>query len=141
MSFLAVKTKLVSILNEITGEGEPLQKTFAYFEPSPQEFPAAMVRSLGASSEERLDSGSNFLTMLFTIRIVTRTKNTETAEDDLLGVVDAILDKFRAAENVDTLGGIVEKFDILSVEEYESQTDQPIIGFDITVAASKIKAI
>lgn len=141
MAFKATRNSIVAILNTLTGVGQPLQSVFSYFDPQPQAYPCAMIRALGASSEIRLDSASNWLVMKFVIRVMVRTKNTQDGDDQLLDATDAILTALRSSTYVDTLAGAVEQFDIESIEEFEDQTDQPVVGFDITVAAGKIKAI
>lgn len=139
--FKTVKNKLVTILQTLEGTAKPLKEVFGYIEPTPQLYPCAMVRLTGTSTEVRLDSASNEMVMEFTIRILMRVDNTETTEDQRLDLLDSIMDAFRTASNIDTLGGIVEKFDINSMIPIETSEDQPVFGFDLIVQASKIMLI
>lgn len=139
--FKTVKDKLVDILETLEGTSKPLKEVFGYIEPSPQLYPCAMVRLTGTSSELRLDSASNEMTMEFTIRVLMRVDNTEAAEDQRLDLLDAIMAAFRTPTTVDTLGGIVEKFEINSMIAIETNEDQPAFGFDLVVNASKIMLI
>jgi len=141
MSYASVSSKLKTILETLKGTGKPLSNVYDYFEPSPQQYPVAMIKAIGGS-ETRLDSASNFLDMRFIVKVLLRVKNTTTQEALRLSTLDAILDAFRASSYVDTLGGTVEKFDVLSITPFDSgSSDQPIIGYDIIVSASKIKLL
>lgn len=139
--FKTVRDKLVTILETLEGTSKPLKEVFGYMEPIPQLYPCAMVRVSGTSTETRLDTSSNELVMEFTIRVLIRADNTKATEDQRLDLIDSIIDAFRSTSNVDTLGGIVEKFDITSIIQIEANEDQPVFGFDLIVNASKIRLI
>lgn len=139
--FKTVKDKIVTILTTKTGVGQPLQEVYGYMNPSPQNYPVAMVRIAGASSEQRLDTASNVLTMQFVVRVLIREKNSQTTEDLRLDLMTALTDVFRTASNVDTLQGIVEKFDVSEILPIDVNEDQPAFGFDLILIASKIKPI
>lgn len=139
--FKSIKNKLVDILETLQGTGKPLKAVFGYIEPTPQNYPCAMVRISGTSTENRLDTNSNEVTAEFTIRVLLRVDNSEAAEDQRLDLLDSILDAFRSATYVDTLGGTVEKFDVASIVQIETNEDQPAFGFDLIVNASKIETI
>ncbi len=139
--FKDLKTKLVSVLSTITGDNKPLKAVYGYMEPSRQSYPCALVRVAGGSQEIRLDSDSNELVMEFVIRVIIREKNTEAVEDQRLDLIDSVLGAFRTTANVDTLNGLVEKFDIASITPLDINEDQPVFGFDILVQASKIQFI
>lgn len=139
--FKTVKDKIVTILNTKKGVGQPLQEVYGYMNPSPQNYPVAMVRVTGASSEVRLDTSSNVLAMQFVVRVLLREKNSQTAEDLRLDLMTALTDVFRTSANVDTMQGIVEKFDLSEIVPIDVNEDQPAFGFDLILIASKIKPI
>ena len=139
--FKEVKDRLVTILGTITGTSQPLKATFGYMNPSPELYPCALVRVQGASQEIRLDTASNLLTMEFVVRVLIREKNTPPAEDQRLTLMTAVTAVFRSAANVDTLAGLVEKFDIISITTIDINEDQPAFGFDLVLQASKIRTI
>lgn len=139
--FKTVKDKLKTILQTLEGTGKPLKEVFGYIEPTPQLYPCAMIRVSGTSTESRLDSGSNELMMEFTIRVLLRVDNSETAENQRLDLLDSIMDAFRTSANVDTLAGTVDKFDVHSMIQIETSEDQPAFGFDLIVQASKMMLI
>lgn len=139
--FKTVKDKIVTILTTIKGSGLPLKEVYGYMNPSPQNYPVAMVRVVGVSNEVRLDTASNELTMQFVVRVLIREKNSQTAEDQRLDLMTSLTDVFRLAANVDTLQGIVEKFDVSEIVPIDINEDQPAFGFDLNLIASKIKLI
>lgn len=139
--FKSTKNKLVAVLEELTGDNQPLVKVYGYFEPSPQQYPVAMVFVYDGNAETRLDSHSNWLTAVFVIKVQLRVKNSETVENQRLDLIDSVLDKLRSASNIDTLGGTVEKFDVLNILPFDTEADQPLIGFDVVVSASKLVSI
>lgn len=140
-TFASTRTKLKAILDEMEGAGQSFKAVFDYIEPSPQQYPCAMIRFIGCT-EERLDSANNLLNARFLIRVFFRAENTSSAEDLRISVIDSLVDKLREADNVDTLDGTVERFSVESGEYFSSdQADQPGDFFDFIVIASKIKAI
>jgi len=141
MSFVTTSAKIKTILETLEGAGGGLNEVFGYFEFAPQKFPCAMVRMLGASREERLDTDNNLLTMAFVVRVLFRSDNDAANETLKETIIDQVLDKLRTSDNVDTLDGVVEKFSIESVEPIESSEGDPLTGFDVIVSCAKIKAI
>lgn len=138
--FKTVKDSIVTILNTITGSTKPLKVVFGYMEPQPSQYPCALVRVVNGA-EIRLDSASNFLTMDFVVRVLIREKNTQAAEDQRLDLMTNVVAAFRSTANVDTLGGIVEKFDVQAITPIDINEPEPAFGFDLILSASKIRMI
>ncbi len=139
--FKDVKDKLVNILTTLTGSGQPIQQVFGYMEPSPEAYPCAMVSITGNSNETRLDSDSNLQLVEFVIRVFIPQENNQDREDQRLMLTDAIFDAFRTSANIDTLGGLVDKFDLYVGNPVATNEDQPVFGFDLLVQASKLRTI
>lgn len=139
--FKDIRDNLYTILQGLTGSGKPFAECFPYFEVAFENYPAVMVRATGGSSEIRLDSASNLVSAEFTVRILLKAENNEEAENSRLDLIDAVLDEFRKQVNVDTLGGEVEKFDILNINMIEAEEGSPRIGADLVVSGSKIQYI
>lgn len=138
--FTTILAKLKAILEELEGVGKPLKEVYAWANPSPKQWPSAFVTVNGGSEEARLDSASNFLDMQFLIRIMLREKNTAATEALRVSILDQVLTKLR--EYPDTLDDTVQKFDIESITPVNySNTESPLIGFDIIVTAGIVKAI
>lgn len=138
--FATVSAKLKTILEELEGVGKPLVEVYDWPNPSPDKWPSAFVRALGGSVEERMDSATNFLQMRFQIRIMLRAKNTQANEALRVSILDSVLSKLRSY--ADTLDGTVERFDIDTIEPVDyGNAEQPLIGFDIMVIASKLQSI
>lgn len=138
--FKTVKDSIVTILGTVAGTTKPLKVVFGYMEPSPSQYPCAMVRVVNGA-EIRLDTASNFLTMDFVVRVLIREKNTQAAEDQRLDLMTSIVAVFRSTANVDTLGGIVEEFHVQAITPIDVNEDQPAFGFDLLLSASKIRLI
>ena len=138
--FKTVKDQIVTVLETLKGTGKPLKNVFGYPEPSPQEYPCAIVH-FAEATEERLDTASNFTTVKFVIRVILREKNTEDANDQRLDILDSIYSAFRSPTYIDTLGGVCQKFDFGSTTMLNASEDQPIFGFDLIVQAGKIELI
>lgn len=139
--YKTVKDKIVAILTTKKGTGQPLQEVFGYMNPSPQNYPVALVRVAGVSTEQRLDTASDVLIMQFVVRVLIREKNSQAAEDLRLDLMTTFTDLFRTSSNIDTLQGIVEKFDMSEIVPIDISEDQPAFGFDLILIASKIKPI
>lgn len=138
--FKAVKDQLETVLNTLVGSTKPLKAVFGYPEPSPQQYPCAVIHYLD-SNEERLDSSSNFLTVRFVLRFMIREKNTAAANNQRLELMDSVYAAFRTSARIDTLGGVCQKFDFGAATMLNASEDQPIFGFDLIVSAGKIELI
>lgn len=138
--FKDIKDQIVTVLGTITGSGKVLKAVFGYPEPSPQQYPCAVVHFIEAT-EERLDTASNFVTVKFGIRVMLREKNTLAANDQRLDILEAVHAAFRSHTYIDTLGGHCQKFDFGQVTMLNATEDQPVFGFDLIALAGKIELI
>lgn len=140
-----VKDKLVAILETLIGspvdDNQPLAAVYGFLNPLPASFPAACVRVSGTTTEERFDSANNLENMEFTVRVLFPADNSQEAEDKRLLLMAAIPALFRKAANVDTLDGLVESFTIIGSVPININEGSPLMGFDISVVASKLMLI
>jgi len=142
MSYKTTKDQLVTILTTLTGSGQPLKTVSGWSDPSSEEYPFAYVRISDGGSEERVDSCRNNLHMQFKIVVKIRSKNTLANEDERLTLLDSVLDKLRETAYVDTLGGTVQRFDVLDISPIDIQdADQPELGFELITQSSLLKTI
>lgn len=142
MAFKSTKDKLVEILTELTGTGQPIAEVSGWSNPSPENFPFCYVKIADGGSEERKDSSKNFLHMPYKIVILFRSKNTEANENKRLTLTDSVLAKLREKENVDTLEGTIERFDILDITPLDIQDfNQPVLGVEIITRSSLLETI
>lgn len=139
-SFASVKAKLKTILDTLTGGGQPLQIAYSWPNPSPRAFPCATITNLEGSAEKRFDTATNEVKMRFAINVFIRDKNTQANHDLLDTIADLVMDAIRTSG--DTLGGTVDIFDIesltfatVSAEEQEIASLQ----FEMIVVATSIK--
>lgn len=117
-----------------------LEVVYTYLKADPSGYPCAMVR-INSSGESRLDTANNLATAKFTIVVALREANTEDAETQRLDLMDLVPALFREKTLVDTLGGLVEIFDVTDCQAMDSYADQPLTGFYFVVSASKIMPI
>jgi len=144
-----IRDKLVEIVEELAGAGQPLTQVYGRLKssyntnPTALLFPFAMVDVFEQSASERLDTASNLNTYSFIIRTVLRDKNKQEDADLRITIMEAFTDKLIENDVVDTLDGVVCKFDVVNITPfYDPDTyGQPIMGFDIIVNAAIIKSI
>ena len=141
MSFKTTKDKLKLILDGLTGSGADklFAESFAYLEPSPEQFPCAMIGTFAGSGEEIADTAYNTTNMQFIIRCYLPNKNDLATHDLLLTTLDGLLAELRKDSNF-TLGGTVQKVEPgkqIAVY-YTDETEEPVIGFDVLVNVLKL---
>lgn len=135
-----IKNKIMEILESLKGDGKPLAEVYGYFEPQPKKFPCALVRSTEGQDKKRIDSAHNEVCYSFEIRVLFRTENTLEEEELRMNVFEAIDEAFSKKPNVDTLGGLVHRFD-LQGKYFDSQNEQPCTGIYFKAEAFKLKSI
>lgn len=141
MAFLQAKNKIKEILDTLTGAGatDLFSESFDYLEPSPKEFPVAMIGTFSGSGETIIDTAYNATVMQFVIRAYFENGNDAEAHDLMLGTLDSLLAELRKNDHY-TLDGTVQKFEVSPniIVYYTDQTDQPVIGFDVIVNVLKL---
>ena len=141
MSFASAKDKLKLILDGHTGtaSNKLFSQCFDYFEPTPKQFPCAMVGILAGSGESMQDSEYNATRMKFVIRAYFKNSNDSATHDTLLDTLDTLLATLRDQANV-TLGGTVEMLDASPEIEvfYTDRESEPVVGFDIILNVLKL---
>jgi hypothetical protein len=138
MSFKTNKDTIVTALGTLTGAGKPLQIVYGYLENDIVSFPCAMVKFAEGGNVLRLDTASNLLTSKFDIFLLFRASYTLTAYDQVLTVLDSVLDLFNTNARSDTLGGVVEKFTIETIDPMEVADPEAMMGFRVRVSCQEI---
>lgn len=131
-------------MGTIAGTTKLIRKVYGYFEPTPREFPCVLV-FLKNFDEERLDFQDNQLNAQYVVKLcIPQEEGTDNSEiEDLrLDCIDAILDRLRASDAVETLGGETFSTDISSGEPYmTTEAEFPMLVTDITISTSASKLI
>lgn len=144
MGLKTIKNSLATYLEEIAGTGFKIRKVYSYFEPTPTEFPCVQVY-LKQFDEDRLDFQDNQLNSDFMIKLCVpqeQNADNEEIEDLRLDCIDAILDRLRKSDAVETLGGETFSADISAGEPYmDNETSMPMLVTDITISTSSSKII
>ena len=136
--FKATKDAIVTILGNVSTIGT----VYGYPEPSPADWPCAIVVATGGSFEQRFDNQNNELRMEFKITVMIQLDYTQAKFDLLYEVADAAIAELRKTSN-DTLAGTVHAFDVAPAIEFVYTTDaaQPTMACTFTVAARKLMSI
>lgn len=138
MSFKTNKDTITTALATLTGSGQPLQAVYGYLENEIVSFPCAMVKFAEGGNVQRLDTASNTLTSKFDIFVLFRAAFTLTAYDQVLTTLDSVLDLFNTNARSDTLGGVVEKFSIETIDPMEVSDPEAMMGYRIRVSCQEI---
>lgn len=136
-----VKDKIVEIFGALAGDNKPLKAVFAYGQPIPKQYPCAMIIWNNRGPEERLDSASNYVPFSFIARVLVREKNDQASEEQVMDLADSLTDALRTVQNIDTLQGLVQSFEIGEAQRLHANEDQPVFGFDLLLTGRKIKSI
>lgn len=129
------RDKIVEQLNTIRSDDDSqvLAEVHNWDNPSPRVFPSAMVY-LAPSSESRFDTARNMQEINFGVRVVWQVGNTQAQANGILSTLDAVLDLFRSPSNVDTLGGVVQKFSVREIQTIFAEEEQPFEGFEVILS-------
>lgn len=134
----SVKAKIKTLLETKEGTGEPLNEVYGYIEVEPRLYPCALVEYL-EHIELRLDDATNELTVKYLVKVLINDANDLTTSTTRMGLIQELTDMFRSY--VDTLDGIVTRFDVESVKAFNSSEDVPYSGFDIVLSTYFISPI
>jgi hypothetical protein len=144
MGLKTIKNAIGTYLESISGREFKIRKVYKYFEPTPSEFPCVLVY-LKQFDEERLDFQDNKLNSDFIIKLCIPQESdadNEDIEDLRLDCIDAVLDRLRASDAIETLGGETFSTEISSGEPYmDNEAEFPMIVTDITISTSASKLI
>ena len=138
MGIKANKDALVTVLEELEGAGQPLQDVFGFMNPTLDRFPVAMVAYASGGTKTRLDTSADWLTSNFEVYVIFRESKTQDDVDQVYTVLDQVISKLTSTTNVDTLGGTVEKFDVVSIDPVQFTDATNVMGFRILVSMSEI---
>lgn len=128
-------------LDTIKGVGQPLQATFAYMEPNPEEFPCAMVDIASSGADEFYTSDSNLLTVRFRIHVQIPSRNNLATADSRLDLIEAVRNLFSEEPYVDDLSNVCEVVRVDGIEPFQGDdSNSPKIGFDLYLACSAIRS-
>lgn len=144
MDFAAVRDKIVEVLQTLEGSSKPLKKVFSTMAVKADQWPCSKIE-FGGFSNERYDSASNEITVTFKIKIELRLQNIDNEIDDLttqrMDITTAIVQAFCTNENIDTLGGLVHRFDLTPGESKYENEEIPKMSFYLLAKASKLQMI
>lgn len=126
-----VYDKIVEIMQELTGTGQPFAAVYAYPNASAEVFPFAIVDvERGSQSDEA--SNKKILKQNFIIRCLFRQKSTEAATEQRIRAMGLVVEKFTESGRADYLENTVHAMDIVSIDPFVvSGSDEPIFGFDM----------
>jgi hypothetical protein len=135
--------KLKSILDSLTGTGQPLVSVFDWANPDPQEFPCLLIGIAdGGVKEKRLDSADNEFEATFAIELLMKQELTRDSYRQRNDILNQVLAALRTYENYDTLDGTVEKMDVADFRMFHANgADAPRVGFDLYVRIVKIEPL
>jgi len=137
MSNSTFRNKLIEVLDGLDGASEIFQKFYKVLVAEPEGFPVLMLHPLEGSTETRLDSNSNFVTMRYEAVALWNQSDDEALGTAIATAMDAVMDEFRTSALVDTLGGVVEKFDITPPEPIQTEGETPLTGFRVIFTGSE----
>lgn len=125
--------KIVEVMEELTGTGQPFLAVYAYPNANAELFPFAIVDiEQGSQSDE--SSNMKILRQNFIIRCLFRQKSTEAATIQRIQALGLVIEKFTEAGIADYLDDTVLGMDLIKIDPFTvSGSDQPIFGFDIVV--------
>jgi hypothetical protein len=135
-------TEIVSIMEELKGDGQPFADIFPYPVASPKLFPFAIIDIDTGNSQADEASNLKVLNVNFIIRCLFRQQNSENATVQRLEVLDQVLAKFTEDGKADYLNGKAIKMDIKSILPFAIDTaDQPVFGFDLVLACQTLMEV
>mgnify|MGYP001329625747 CR=1 FL=1 len=136
MGYQLTSTKILAVLNSVDVAVIPVK--YEYLEVMPTSFPAGFVILEGGPPEKSADTVNNLVDMAFIVRTILPLEESQVATQKMLGVLDAILAKFRLESNR-TLGGTVHNLKIegnrpVSTDQY----GQPCLVMDVRITAQQL---
>lgn len=138
--FIDIKDAIITVLESLKGEGKPFAEVYDELKEMPDTYPCAMVDISGAS-DERFDTANNEVTVGFLIRVLVLSDNTATSRNQRIEIAQQVMDEFRKAANVDTLGGLVHRMNVRQTRFYDTQGSDPVLVFDMELSLSFLSPI
>lgn len=140
MGFQTFKAKLKTILDGLVSEDEtqPFAISYGFATSKMAKMPAVCVyRMQGGKENQRFQTHESLLTMPYVIRAFYQADNTEETETAIEAALDKTLKALRSTENYGNLGGVVDVFEIVSIDPIGVDEPEPMVGFQIIVAGSQ----
>lgn len=129
MSYLStIRTQLKTLLDAVVTDND-ISAVYDYEPKTLTVLPCAVLRFTNSSSQVH-DTAANLRTVEFTVRVYTKVLNTETAEDDLVAVVESVIAKI---EHNPTLTNTVLQTVCRQSAILADERDVPVIYSDISV--------
>jgi hypothetical protein len=142
MTAIDIKNRIHSYIEDITGAGYFIQKSYNYFEPMPDAFPCAMVYQTDMR-ETRLDFRNNEVTEEYTIKVcipLDKGSNRHLSENLRIRCVEAVTDRLRVEDAFETLGGLVYACIVTGSDVYVDATAEfPMMITDIKVQTRRTR--
>lgn len=139
MKLVTFKNKLVEIMNTLADPNDanlPFNEVFGFLNPQIRNSPTVLIYQGDGASSTRLTSRGDVATMEYMIRAVWTLKMTQEIEDAILNAIDKTFAKFHEFQKLDTLDGLVDKFEFVSIDRFCSDEDAQYCGFTIHVRGS-----
>lgn len=137
MSYTTFRNKLISVLGTLAGVGKPFQEFHPVLKAKPGGFPVLMLNPIEGSTEIRLNTNSNFVTMKYQVIALWNVEDTDDLGVKIAAAMDSVADAFRTSAYVDTLDGVVDKFDVSAPEPIQTEGDNPLVGFRVVFSGGE----
>lgn len=129
-----VYEEVVSIMETLTGDGQPFVAVYGYKNPAMDVFPIAIVDLSGGATQDHFSSNVKNLNGEIVIACLFRQKQTEASNIQRMEALEAVINKFTEEGIANYLNDTTEKMD-LSYELFVTDSaEQPIFGFYVTLS-------
>ena len=136
-----IKDKIYALLQTLDGSGQPFSAVYDHMPAAEdREYPFAGLEILGGTGgEKREDTFNNLCTYVFRVYLGFKKEAGSDPLELRLDTLDAVLDKLRTDQYIDTLDGVIHILDISWAAGDFSET-VPCHGFVITFTCKVLQA-